>query len=258
MKAKARWEVNLNIPENIDVWIDWYNPKIGNNPRFVFLCEPSGRCNYAILCDPSGYSHLFTYFEELLHLPNSHFFTIITPFVDADPDMRKKFSVSTVVSGRLNNTGHTLRHELWKRQDEIKIPKDFYLSGNPTTLYKEADYEKHKVLGSECKDKINVFDNMFHIAIETTNRKHYFSEKLIDCFLTMTIPIYWGIDTIGDYFNKEGIIQCRDVNEIIEACNILTFDDYIKRLDAMKENYLKSLQYTNYENQISQIINNLL
>ena len=33
---------------------------------------------------------------------------------------------------------------------------------------------------------------MFHIAIENVSQRSYFSEKLLDCFLTRTVPVYWG------------------------------------------------------------------
>ena len=48
---------------------------------------------------------------------------------------------------------------------------------------------------------------MFSIAIENASYETYFTEKLLDCFATGTIPVYYGAPDIGDYFNKDGIID---------------------------------------------------
>ena len=71
-----------------------------------------------------------------------------------------------------------------------------------------------------------------------------FSEKLIDCFVTGTIPIYWGCEgSIGEYFNPDGILQFNklsDIPDILEKC---TEDFYAKNLPAIIENFEKAKQY---------------
>eukprot|EP00620_Florenciella_sp_RCC1587_P021099 CAMPEP_0182561832 /NCGR_PEP_ID=MMETSP1324-20130603/4262_1 /TAXON_ID=236786 /ORGANISM="Florenciella sp., Strain RCC1587" /LENGTH=60 /DNA_ID=CAMNT_0024774579 /DNA_START=220 /DNA_END=399 /DNA_ORIENTATION=+ len=51
---------------------------------------------------------------------------------------------------------------------------------------------------------------MFHIAIENVKSNGYFTEKLLDCFLTRTVPLYWGCPNIGEYFEVEGMIIIDD------------------------------------------------
>ena len=52
-------------------------------------------------------------------------------------------------------------------------------------------FEDNKKI-SHSKDKTELFiDSMFHIAIENNKAINYFTEKLIDCFVSKTIPIYW-------------------------------------------------------------------
>lgn len=41
--------------------------------------------------------------------------------------------------------------------------------------------------------------NMFAVAIENTNHRGYFTEKILDLFLLRSIPIYWGCSNIGDF-----------------------------------------------------------
>ena len=47
---------------------------------------------------------------------------------------------------------------------------------------------------------------MFSIAIENSRNGCYFTEKILDCFTTRTVPIYWGCPDIGDYFDMNVII----------------------------------------------------
>lgn len=83
-------------------------------------------------------------------------------------------------------------------------------------------------------------DYMFSLTLENDKYTTYYTEKITDCFATGTIPVYWGSPDIGDYFNKDGII------EIISTFDIetLTSDLYYSKLDAVKDNFerVKKLQ----------------
>lgn len=89
----------------------------------------------------------------------------------------------------------------------------------------------------ELKNKEDgLCDYMFSVAIE--NDRRYFSEKIIDCFLTGTIPIYYGHPGIGKWFNTDGIILLDDGFDI-EA---LTEDMYYSKMDAIKDNFERALK----------------
>lgn len=45
----------------------------------------------------------------------------------------------------------------------------------------------------------------YSIVIENCREDYFFSEKLMDCLLTGTIPIYWGCPSIGNFFDLNGI-----------------------------------------------------
>lgn len=47
---------------------------------------------------------------------------------------------------------------------------------------------------------------MFSVAMENVINDGYYTEKLLDCFLTGTIPIYWGTEKILNIFDKDGIL----------------------------------------------------
>jgi hypothetical protein len=74
---------------------------------------------------------------------------------------------------------------------------------------------------------------MFSVAIENATYKSCFTEKILDCFATGTIPIYLGPKDIGDFFNKDGIIILDDCFDI----NSLTPELYYSKIDAIRENF---------------------
>lgn len=60
-------------------------------------------------------------------------------------------------------------------------------------------------------------DYQYSIVIENEQTEGWFTEKLIDCFLTGTIPIYWGCPAIDKHFMKEGMILVNSKEEIVKA-----------------------------------------
>jgi hypothetical protein len=91
----------------------------------------------------------------------------------------------------------------------------------------------------EIENKIEgLKDYCFSIAIENDDTNSWFTEKLLDCFLTCTIPIYWGASTVDNIFNEAGILRIKDLNDI---CS-LSYLDYNNKIEAVKENYYKALE----------------
>jgi len=76
-------------------------------------------------------------------------------------------------------------------------------------------------------------DYMFSVAIENGQYETYFTEKLLDCFATGTIPVYLGAPDVGNYFNKNGIIDLTEEFEVSEEI-------YYSKMDAIKENLEKA------------------
>ena len=52
----------------------------------------------------------------------------------------------------------------------------------------------------------------YSLIIENYRVPHYWSEKLADCFLAFTMPIYYGCTNISDYFPNESMAVI-DINE---------------------------------------------
>jgi hypothetical protein len=53
----------------------------------------------------------------------------------------------------------------------------------------------------DIPDKSIALDNFrYSICMENSELPHYFTEKITDCIITDTIPLYWGCTNITDYF----------------------------------------------------------
>ena len=90
-----------------------------------------------------------------------------------------------------------------------------------------------------------MFDSQFHLCIENAKRRNWFTEKLIDCLITKTVPVYWGCPNVGDWFDERGFIFVDNLNDIVEACNSLDENTYNEMLPYIEENYTRSLGYAN-------------
>lgn len=88
---------------------------------------------------------------------------------------------------------------------------------------------------------------MYSIAIENDISAYFYTEKILNCFASMTIPIYLGASKIDEFFNPDGIIKitANDLGSIDKILNKCTMDDYLSRLDAIKDNYQRALKYLN-------------
>jgi hypothetical protein len=83
----------------------------------------------------------------------------------------------------------------------------------------------------------------FQVVIESERLDYWFTEKLIDCFATGTVPIYWGPPSIGRFFNLDGILQFRTLDELAGILMSLTPSMYDERADAIVDNYNRARTY---------------
>ena len=87
----------------------------------------------------------------------------------------------------------------------------------------------------------------YTIIVENEIDDYYFTERLTNCFLSMTIPIYCGATKIGDFFNMDGIITLNPsdfdrISEILKNCNE---EDYQNRINAIIDNFNRVQKYKN-------------
>jgi hypothetical protein len=96
---------------------------------------------------------------------------------------------------------------------------------------------------------------MFSISIENSKEDFMFTEKLIDCFLTGTVPIYYGCPSIGNFFNINGIIVIDSLLDLINVLSSITIDLYNNMKPYIEENYNIAQQYKNFNINEKAILN---
>jgi hypothetical protein len=106
--------------------------------------------------------------------------------------------------------------------------------------------------GTSIKISSSLETYRYSIVIENVITPYYFTEKILNCFAAMTIPIYIGASKISDFFNINGIIQISSpefgsIDKIINTCNE---SDYLNRLPAIQDNFERVQQYLCVEDYI--------
>jgi hypothetical protein len=79
-------------------------------------------------------------------------------------------------------------------------------------------------------------DYAFSIAMENCSRDFYFTEKIIDCLLTDTVPIYCGCSGIGRYFDLRGLLVFETLPELLGILEGLTWERYSAMLPFVHAN----------------------
>ena len=168
---------------------------------------------------------------------------------------------SMVTSNKIETSGHRFRHIITNYIVNNHINIDIYggkYINLPYMTTSAFTYEHSGRHISNCK--INALkDYMFSITIENSKEDYMFTEKLIDCFLTGTVPIYYGCPSISKFFNINGIIVINTLMDLISVLSTITSDLYNNMKPYIEENYNIAQQYKNFninEKAILQMINN--
>jgi hypothetical protein len=139
----------------------------------------------------------------------------------------KTLGVSTIASNKRELPGQAMRHEAIRCFPSI----------NPYGI----DYEPlpnvpgHKIHGMR--------DYMFHLACEASDRDWSFSDKLVDCFMTGCVPVYWGFPDTKRFFNKEGIIRISGVDHLAAVLPTLTPELYASMAMEVAENFERAKEF---------------
>lgn len=92
------------------------------------------------------------------------------------------------------------------------------------------------------KNKIEFLsDYKFSIAMENSSGDGYASEKIIDSFISGTIPIYYGDYIIDEYINPKSYILVhgpQDMNQKIEFIQKIDNDDELYKSILKEKVYL--------------------
>jgi hypothetical protein len=151
----------------------------------------------------------------------------------------KTKKLSIIASNKKDTQGQRLRHDII---NTIRNKTEIDLYGGLTSCGIGYNPIKNKSEG--------LSPYMFSIIIENEKSPYFFTEKIIDSLITGTVPIYWGADKIGNFFNTEGFIFINNLEDMISILPELTEKKYNSLLPHIKENFETAIKYTTVEDYI--------
>lgn len=161
---------------------------------------------------------------------------------------KKEFKISFWASSKRGwplAYGHGLRLNLHLNQNHFPKNCVFYRSEIPFYDYVVPDINNNPVLNYENKASI-LRDFQYSVTIENSRQENYFSEKLIDCLIMKTIPMYWGCPNVSEFFDTTGWIIFEDGRDLLKKINSLDEGHYAKHLDSVEKNFQEALKYADF------------
>lgn len=145
----------------------------------------------------------------------------------------------------------------------IICSKQNYLTGHKMRFAVVRKYSQHiqGIFGKAFEPLENKIDGLrdyrFSLAIENCRNDYYFTEKLIDCFATGTVPIYWGCPDIGRFFDPDGILTFRCLRDLKKLLPNLSAELYEQLMPAVRRNHERAYSYRTIERFIYDILRSL-
>lgn len=162
---------------------------------------------------------IYTHNRKLLESSNIYkFFPVNDAWIIHNQVVEKSKLISFIVSDKKWTAGHKFRHEILN---------------NLTTI---IDIFGRNINNIDIKEKA-LNDYYFSLTVENCKEDYYYTEKIIDCFKTKTIPIYWGCPSIGNFFDANGIITFNTIEELNNILLNISIDEYNLRLKSIETNY---------------------
>ena len=182
---------------------------------------------------------IFTHNEELLILDKKFVWVPAngTWIKNFDSELIKTKKTSMILSNKTYTTNQRSRIEFANNNSQ-KI--DLYGIG--------FNHIKEKEIGLN--------DYHFSVCFENDIYDTYFTEKILDCFATKTIPIYWGCPNIAEFFDTTGwmILETESIEELQEKVRALTSDYYHKYTDIIEKNCAKAKTYINFTDNLNHAV----
>jgi hypothetical protein len=133
----------------------------------------------------------------------------------------KEKALSWITTNKTIFEGHKARMGFLDRLKESSVEFDLFGFGFTPLEDKYDGLAKYK----------------YSLAIENFSGPDYWTEKIADCFLSWTMPIYYGCTNIGEYFPDDSFVQIDvgDPDVFARIEETVKSDLYIKNRDAIEE-----------------------
>lgn len=186
-------------------------------------------------------------FNDWLVEGYEHFSRVFTPFI---PYKNDKFVISQPALPWYVNRSYDQLVDLplppkpkklsWIVGNQSDIPGHFQRKAFLDVLKQKGgfDIDLFGRASFYLEDKADgLLPYQYSLAIENSSIPDYWTEKIADCFLCWTVPVYYGCTNLEAYFPPESFIRIDIANpqEAIKKIKVIvTDDDWEKRLPALK------------------------
>ncbi len=132
----------------------------------------------------------------------------------------KKFDLSCITSKTVFFAGHLARKEMLG--SAIKLRPDIKLFGRGFEFVEEKEAA--------------LMPFRYSLVMENFRNDYYMTEKIFDCLLCWTVPIYYGAPNISDFFPQGAVLPVDGTQQsLMSAFSLMSRDDYERRLPALAE-----------------------
>lgn len=217
--------------------------------RVLVQCEsPELFCAFEsmVMENHENFDLILTYYVKLLPLPRARLFVPVTSWVD-EIEIDKIDQISYVMSSKVWTGHQRMRFMILRQLENQQKINDFDF-----LMHRSPPYAPSKnMFFSQAK---------FNIACENQVMENMFTEKLLDCFRTYTIPIYYGCTNISEYFDVRGMLCFNTIDQFMDILQDLTPSAYDHMLPYARQNreaareYWEKTVYQRIEEQIARYL----
>ena len=92
---------------------------------------------------------------------------------------------------------------------------------------------------------------MIFIFIAKSIEPHFFTEKIVKCLACKTVPIYWGHETIKQYFDTSNWLFFNDLEDGYEKIKFASSGEHTVSHDKINNNHIQAKSYKNLYKRMS-------
>jgi hypothetical protein len=256
--AKRSWNNGADLyqpPCDLVLDIDRYRAeRRGKNPRKVLLQMESPEIEQTLEYQRdhgAEYDLILTYHEEILRrFPHARRSIYANSWMAPEDyravdSSRKKAAASFPVGAKVQTSGHRYRQVLL--QNHLLLNCAF-----PVTFFTSWDWNpplpSQKLPQDQAGKKVLFGEFQFSFVVENCRHENYFTEKLIDCLIMKTLPVFWGDPNIDLLFDTSGwiILETMNPEEVLQKLGAVAAGHYARHAASIEANYQKSLRMNNY------------
>lgn len=132
---------------------------------------------------------------------------------DCKRERNKQMGWNIIASSKRITQGHNLRHEIIQEADDRQIR--LVSQGGGYSPFDTVD---------------QAMGHQYQVVVENDRRNGYFTEKLINCFASGVVPIYWGCPDLAKYgFDERGVMRFDSSKHL--------FDQVLPRATPLDQTY---------------------